>query len=231
MSVQRYDIVDAAEDACKEAYNFGLFGLKAFYKVSNIEALKTSYDEYALSRFSQTVEVFQFEHEKIDEEKRKEFYEDLKYNEQNLAYLYSMFEKSRTSTFLIHMKILAKLSVSLIENKSLNYFESNLLSIIDNINEKDIYTMYNNLKLLDLDNLRVRYDFEVKTYDEQFTFNKCLQLGITIIFNKPGKIAEIGTSSVIINNNNPLKNIPFKLTPYTKTFIEILKEINITNEL
>lgn len=143
MCREKYDIVAAAEIGCKELYNFGLFGLNAFYKVSNLESLKQSFDAYSLSRFSQAIEAFQYEHEKIDREKRKEFYEDLKYNEQNLAYLYSMFEKARTSTFLIHMKILARLSSLLIENKKLNYWQSSLLANINSLTEDDFKYLYN----------------------------------------------------------------------------------------
>ena len=57
----KYDIIDAAEDVCKEGYNFGVFVCSAFYEVSNISTLKKSYDAYSISRFSQTIEAFQNE--------------------------------------------------------------------------------------------------------------------------------------------------------------------------
>lgn len=213
MSGQRYDIVDAVEDACKEVYNFGLFGLKAFYKVTNMEALKTSYDEYALSRFSQTVEIFQHEHENIDWERRKEFYEDLKYNEQNLAYLYSMFEKSRSSTFLIHMKILAKLSSSLIENKTLNYFESSLLANINLLNEDD-FIIYKKV-IKNYINEQDTITYITEKYEEIISLNKFQNIGI---LSQDGDLTAMG------NNENKYGMI-FRLNKYSQEFYDTLVEI------
>jgi len=203
MGGQRYDIVDAAEDACKEVYNFGLFGLKAFYKVTNMEALKTSYDEYALSRFAQTVEIFQYEHENIDWERRKVFYEDLKYNEQNLAYLYSMFERSRSSTFLIHMKILAKLSALLIKNKTLNYFESSLLANINLLNEDDFIIYKKVIKNYINEQYTITYITE--KYEEIISLNKFQNIGI---LSQDGNLTAMG------NNKNKYGMI-FRLNKYS----------------
>lgn len=213
MSGQIYDIVDAAEDACKEVYNFGLFGLKAFYKVTNMEALKTSYDEYALSRFAQTVEIFQYEHESIDWEIRKEFYEDLKYNEQNLAYLYSMFERSRSSTFLIHMKILAKLSALLIKNKTLNYFESSLLANINLLNEDD-FIIYKKV-IKNYINEQDTITYITEKYEEIISLNKFQNIGI---LSQDGNLTAMG------NNENKYGMI-FRLNKYSQEFYDTLVEI------
>lgn len=219
MDVQRYDIIDAVEDACKEVYNFGLFGLKAFYRVSNLEALKSSYDEYTLAKFAQTVEVFQYEHEKIDKNRRKEFYEDLKYNEQNFAYLYSMFEKSRTSTFLIHMKILAKLSVSLIENKSLNYYESALLVNISSLNEVDFISLHKALKKNREISISERCQWgkdDGASLYELIAIKKFINIGI---INED--------IALYVNNGGEMKLVNFIKNEYSYEILNILDEIVI----
>jgi len=219
MVAQRYDIVDIATDTCKGIYNFSLFCLKAFYRVSNLEDLKSSYDDYALSRFSQTVEVFQYEHVKIDKNRRKEFYEDLKYNEQNLAYLYSMFEKSRTSTFLIHMKILAKLSGTLIENKSLNYYESALLANISSLNELDFIALQKalekNREIPITEKCIWRKDDGVSLY-ELIGIKKFINIGI---INED--------IALYPNNGGEMKSVNFIKNEYSDVILNILDEIAI----
>lgn len=212
MSEQRYDIVDAADDICREAYNFALFGLKAFYKVSNLEALKQSFDAYSLSKFSQSVEFFQYEHDKIDDKKRKEFYEDLKYNEQNLAYLYSMFEKARTATFSIHMRILARLSALLIENKRLNYYESSLLSNINTLNEEDfrIFKKVVNENITNDSNI----EYDSKIYDEISSLYKFQNIGI---------LSHAKGSIVVFSGDK--WGITFSLNTYSRELHDILVEI------
>ncbi|MCG3663019.1 hypothetical protein [Aliarcobacter butzleri] len=202
MSEQRYDIVDVADDICKESYNFGLFGLKVFYKVSNLEALHQSFNAYAISRFSQTIEVFQHEHEKIDEEKRKEFYKDLKYNEQNLAYLYSMFEKARTSSFLIHSKILAWLSTYLVENKGLNYYQTALLANIDTLNELDFKYFYELLKENNTDNICTENPIKITV------IKKFIQIGI-LSYNESTLIG--GNGQTVFFEKNQFSNELIKL--------------------
>ncbi|MFW2609773.1 hypothetical protein [Aliarcobacter butzleri] len=208
MSEQRYDIVDIADDICKETYNFGLFGLKAFYKVSNLEALHQSFNAYDISRFSQTIEVFQYEHEKIDEEKRKEFYQDLKYNEQNLAYLYSMFEKARTSSFLIHSKILAWLSTYLVENKELNYYQAAFLANIDTLNELDFKYFYELLK----EQPEIKRIFTNDTITVTI-INKFLQIGV---------LSKSDKTNLGGDGKENKYSVDFQINEFSKELLEVL---------
>ena len=89
-----------------------------------------------------------------------------------------------------------------------------------------IYIIFNNLKSLDLDNLALRHNFKVESYDDKLAFNKCLQLGLCIVFEQPSVVTNnIGNYNVAYKPNNPLGDIPFRLTNYTKEFIEILRII------
>lgn len=137
---KRYDIVDAAEDAAKVGYSVGVFSCKFFYQVSGIEALKNSMDTYIVSRFSQRLEYFRHEHDSITEDEKREFYEDLKNNKQNLNYLYEVIEKARTATHELHAKILAVLSRELIRNKEFNFYESSLVANIHTLTYDDLIT-------------------------------------------------------------------------------------------
>lgn len=258
MSGQRYDIIDVAEEMSKGAYNLGYFVLNGFCKVTNLEALKQSYDAYQISRFSQTIEDFQFEHDKLSENEKRDFYKDLKYNEQNLHYLHSLFNKSRESIFLIHMKILSKLSAELIKNKDLNYFQSTLLANINILNEDDItYIAYlfhiikahkscssngRDMKLSLIHRTRQRRLFENRTksgytftfsifeYSHYYTYQKCLQLGIFI--KAPMKQDESPYGVITnIRELEPLDNREIQITENTVDFINLLKEIFLdTNE-
>lgn len=138
MSKQRYDIVDAAEDASKVGYSIGVFAAKAFYQVSGIEVLKNSMDAYMVSRFSQRLEYFTHEHDKLSDDEKKAFYNDLQNNKQNLNYLYEVVEKARTSTHDLHAKILAILSCEFIRNKGFNFYESSLIANLHTLTYDDL---------------------------------------------------------------------------------------------
>ncbi len=140
MSKQRYDIVDAAEDASKVGYSIGVFAAKAFYQVSGVEVLKNSMDAYMVSRFSQRLNYFIHEHENITEDEKKDFYSDLINNKQNLNYLYEIVEKARTTTHELHAKILAVLSCELIKNKGFNFYESSLVANLHTLTYDDLVT-------------------------------------------------------------------------------------------
>lgn len=146
MSKQRYDIIDAVEDAAKVSYSVGAFAAKFFYQASNLSALKNGMDSYIHERFIQRLEYFTFEHDKLSDYEKKIFYEDLISNKQNMNYLYEFVEKARTSSYDIHAKILARLSVELIKNGELNYHESNLLANISLFNNDDFKTYYEVVK-------------------------------------------------------------------------------------
>jgi hypothetical protein len=249
MSIKRYDIIDAAEDACKVGYSISVFSLKAFYKVSNLEALKDSWDEYTISRFSQRLEYFIFEHNKLSIEEKKDFYTDLSNNKQNLNYLYEFIDKSRTTIYDLHAKLLARLSVELIKNGQLNYYESNLLSNINQLNDLDLIKIHNELKDKNLEEIKT-YIFKISNYQNYCTFNKCLQFAFfeeimpTKLIQTPSQTRNLmdilplpGAEMLNIPNTfntrvpkveKTIKDKKYKCTEFTKEIFEILDEIIIT---
>ncbi len=138
MSKQKYDIVDVAEEIVGFGYSVSVFACKYFYQVSNLEALSNSMDAYIADRFKQRLEYFVFEHKQLTDKEKKDFYQDLSSNKQNLNYLYDFIEKARTTTYEYHVEILAKLSVKLIKNKGLNYYDDVILSYLNNFNDEDL---------------------------------------------------------------------------------------------
>lgn len=135
---QKYNIVDAAEDAAKFGYSVGVFGAKLFYQVSGLDTLGNAMDSFVAERFRQRLEYFTHEHDKISDKEKKTFYDNLKNNPQNLNYLYEFIEKARMTTYELHAKLLARLSVELVKNNGLTYFDSSLLSNLDTLNDEDI---------------------------------------------------------------------------------------------
>lgn len=196
-------VIFAADDICKGAYNFSRFISMIFFKVSNLEALKEGYNAYVISRVSQTIEDFQHAHERIDDIKKREFYRDLKYNKQNLAYLYSTFDKARTSSFLIHSKILAWLSTYLVENKELNYYQAALLANIDTLSELDFKYFYELLKENDTDNISEKDPVKITV------IKKFIQIGI-LSFN----------DSIHIGGNG--QTVHFEKNEFSKELLEVL---------
>jgi hypothetical protein len=150
----KYDIVDVVEDVTKVGYSIGVFACRFFYQVSNLEALKNSMDAYKVSRFSQRLEYFTHEHEKLTENEKKEFYQDLKSNKQNLNYLYEVIEQARTTTYDLHAKILAILSCSLIQNKEFNFFESSLLANLHTLTYEDFINYEQVLREIHVETLK-----------------------------------------------------------------------------
>jgi len=138
MSKQKYDIVDVVEEIVGFGYSVSVFACKYFYQVSNLEALSNSMDAYIADRFKQRLEYFVFEHKQLTDKEKKDFYQDLSSNKQNLNYLNDFIEKARTTTYEYHVEILAKLSVKLIKNKGLNYYDDVILSYLNNFNDEDL---------------------------------------------------------------------------------------------
>ena len=91
-----------------------------------------------------------------------------------MDYLYEFFEKTRTTTYDIHAKLLAKLSVNLIQNNGLNYFESNLLANIDSFNDVDIKRIYEFLKVHENEKIGVVLEFNFNNYSYLNTYRKSL---------------------------------------------------------
>ncbi len=253
MSEQRYNIVDAAEDASKVGYSVGVFAAKAFYQVSGIKTLRNSMDAYMLSRFSQRLEYFVHEHENLTYNEKKEFYDDLKNNKQNVNYLYEFVEKARTTTFDIHARIYAVISAKLIRNKTLSYFENNLLSNLHSFNIEDLMHLAFILRVIDepkgyCDNENGSFSIQVQAFKNErpidhayllehkkieflilkpahyYTYQKCIQVGI---FDESPMKQEGGLYGAVTNITEPSKkeNREIVVSENTIYFYLLLKEI------
>ncbi|RXJ99510.1 hypothetical protein CRU98_05645 [Arcobacter sp. CECT 8986] len=223
MSETKYDIIDAAEDAAKVGYSVGVFACKFFYQVSNVEALKNGMDAYMLSRFSQRLEYFTHEHSKLKDEQKKSFYDDLSSNTQNLNYLYDFIEKSRTTVNDLHAKLLARLSVELVKNKKLDYYEMTLLSNIHMLNDLDLIKIHKELSKVNFSSEGSKI-FEVNTFEDYCTFNKCNQLGFFEYRVKNSNSVMIG-GNPIVKHERSISNKKFKINDFTKRLFEMLDEI------
>lgn len=258
MSKQRYDVIDAAEDASKVGYSVVVFAKKAFYQVSGIKTLRNSMDAYMLSRFSQRLEYFVHEHETLTYKEKKEFYDDLKNNKQNVNYLYEFVEKARTTTFDIHARIYAVISAKLIKNKTLSYFENDLLSNLHLFNEEDIIHLAFILRVIDepkgyCDNEDGSFKIQVQVFKNErptgcayllkhkkieflilkpahyYTYQKCIQVGI--IDESPME-QEGGLYGAVTNITEPTKKENRKIVVSENTiyFYLLLKELFLKDE-
>ena len=178
-------VVDVAEDASSFAYAMGVAGARLFYQVSQVDALKNSMDVHTVERFAQRLEYFTHEHENISSEVKQDFYDDLKTNKLNMDYLHLFFEKTRTSIYEFKSIILAKISVNLIKNKELTYFESNLVVNIDILNDEDIKVFYRFMESIINGPSNERYPFRIDTFEKESTYQKCITLGLIMAVDNP----------------------------------------------
>lgn len=228
------NIINISEEIAKKGYAISLFAFKAFYRVSNLEALKNSMDDYIVERFSQRLEYFVYEHEKLSFEEKQKFYNDLANNQQNLNYLYEFVEKARTSTFDLHAKILAKLSVNFIKNKSLNYEESTLLSNMNIFVENDFIEYYKQMKNLEMtidENDCYCWAIYPKYFITDTAIMKFINLGILVLDRtthksiKNGRIKGVYYTKTHFSETTPQESIFFYKTDFAGELIDILDEI------
>ena len=212
---KKYDVLEATEDAAKFGYSVGVFGAKLFYGVSGLSNLDNAMDSFVAERFRQRLDHFAYEHDNLSKKQKEDFYDDLKNNEQNVNYLYGFVEKTRTSTFDLHAKILAKLSVKLIKNKELNYFEDSLFANINIFSEYDFKRFYEGMKENSHADLVTEYFFksEASPYIEQTLIQKYLNAGL---------ISHI--SDKVEHTGNDL-GVTFYSNEFTYDFYDMLEEI------
>lgn len=216
---QKYSVIEAADDAAKLGYSVGLFGVRAFYGVSGLESLGNAMDAYSAERFRQRLEYFTNNHKILSEQVKKEFYDDIKTNKQNLNYLYEFIEKARVTTYELHARLLARLSVELIKNKGLSYFESSLLSNLNLLNDEDIKIIYAFLKEYKNSDVDARVTFQFNSYNYLNTFNKAVQIAL---------IDELGAGMMFDSSENKREEPKQKqcyLTPFSKDLLLILDDI------
>jgi len=198
--------IELGEDIGREIYCFSKCILVFFYKTTGLENIKKSYDAYSQRKIEITIEDINYEHKKLSKETLKDFYQNL--DEQKLEYLYTIYEKSRTSTYRLTMKILARLSLNLIQNKTLNYYESSLLASIHLLTDEDFILLYEELEknIGSNDNIR----FEASKIYQLTIINKFLNIGI------------LSQPDVMFVSQN---DVAYRLNNYSKEFYEMLKEI------
>ncbi|UTJ07387.1 hypothetical protein [Arcobacter roscoffensis] len=253
MSEKEYNIIDVIEDISKVGYSIGVFACKYIYKASSVETLKNSMDAYVASRFLQRLEYFINEHDKISNYEKEDFYSSLISNKQNMNYLYEFIEKARTTTYDIHSKIYALLSVRLIRNKGLKYYEDLILSNLHLLNEHDLrylgyilgittehnyYTdNFSEIKSEEkLNKMKVyksrkfgklkidnEHIFIIENHEHYMTYRKCLQFGIF------DEIIEKDNSGYVESNSpkiyGVLEDRKICITKCTKIFAEILEDV------
>ncbi|MGE4382255.1 MAG: hypothetical protein AB7D41_03560 [Arcobacter sp.] len=228
MEEQKYEIVEVVEDVAKIGYSISVFASKFFYQVSSVEALKNSMDAYMVSRFSQRLEYFIYEHEKLTNKEKKDFYEDLKNNKQNLNYLYEFIEKARTTTYELHAKILARLSADLIKNKSLDFGQSSLLAGLNTLTYDDFKIIKDVLKRLIgsiLDPSTIfgnTYTYETPFHWEFISIDKFFNIGIISRPYSPPKNIYLNDLN---DNYNFRKRIFIVCDMYTINFFNMLNDL------
>lgn len=254
MSARKYELVDVAEDAIKASYSVGVFCAKLFYQVNGLGALGKAMDSFAAERFKQRLEYFVYEHENLSMNEKEDFYNDLKSNKQNLNYLYELVEKTRTTTYDIHAKIYAVMSVRLAKNRTLTYFENDLLSNLYLLNEDDILHLAFILRIIDFsasfyknkdDSFRIQaevfknsrpkerayllehkdIEFLIIEDSHYYTYKKCMRIGI--FDDSPIKQDESSQYGMVVSISEPSKkdNRLVRVSKNTISMYQLLKEI------
>ncbi|MGB6329657.1 MAG: hypothetical protein WBF48_12100 [Halarcobacter sp.] len=224
MIENKYEIIDTVEDASKVGYAFTQFALRIFYGVSGVESLKNGMDRYMVERFSQRLEYFTFEQEHLTKEQKKEFYDDLKYNKQNIAYMYELIDEARRTVYDFHARILAKVCVELVKNKDLTYFQSSLLANLQSLTSRDIDKIYNFLEeYIEIDDYNKELLFKVKDYEDIVVFQKCMQLGITTNVDTRGRLGNFQGKTL-------LDDRLCHLTGFAEEFYNIINETNSSSK-
>jgi len=220
MDGNKYDIVDMADEACEGIISVGTFVSRVFYHVSNLDALPQAMDQMSANRFKNRIYKNADIWDKLTDNQRKNFFNDLKSNPQNLNYLYEFFEKIRITMYELHARLLFRLLVELFQNKGLTYFESNLLASIDSFNDVDIKRIYEFLKEHENEKIGVVLEFNFNNYSYLNTYRKSLQLGI---------IDTVTPGMNFFNPNDKQRDKPQSrncyLTQYSNEFLILLNDI------
>jgi hypothetical protein len=209
-------IENAIEEAAKVGYATGKFAITYFWHSSNLANLKKGFDVFVTERLEQRLEEFALAQKDVTKEQKKEFYEDLKYNQQNLNFLYEFVEKTRVTSFELHVKILAALSVEFIANKDLNYYQICLLTNVNTFNEIDFQKLYEVLDEKYKSNENKK-DTCTHTKDPQkvIALNKFINAGVL----SQSKMTNLG------NLEDKGMPVDFAINEFSKELYEILDDI------
>lgn len=221
---EHYPIMDKSykelilEEIEDESLSFVNAAAKTFYKAKG-ELVAFSIGNYMDSRFTKRIERFAKEENLLSPHQIKEFYESI--DETNLDLLFELLDKTRTTTYDLHAKILSKIYRNFLSNKKLTYFETTLLSYINMLNEQDVsifYVFINSIRHMDKEE---RIPFKIANYEEMNTFQKCIQLGV---------VKQIDAAPLDFTNAPILSNKTVHLTDFTYEFLNILDAIKFTTK-
>lgn len=131
-------VVDFTEELSKVGYCIVKAGANSLYKAKG-ELAAYTIQNYMNTRFEIRLEDFAYEQDKLSEETKRNFYDNIDHKKLNI--LYELLEQARLTAYDLHAKILTKLFVNFIKNEELNYYEKTLLTNINIFNEID-FKMY-----------------------------------------------------------------------------------------
>ena len=141
-------LIDIFEDVTKEGLS-GVFGLTHIAKkYTGVSLVLEGLEKRKFKRFEYRVKDFIFAEEKLTEEERKAFFDDI--TDEQFNYFMQLFEIAYDSMYDIHAKILAKLYENLLINKELTYFEESLLANMKIFNQTDFLVFYKKYLILKL---------------------------------------------------------------------------------
>ena len=131
--IEKY-LITFGDELGKESYSIVKAGVNTLFKAKG-ELAAYTIDNYMNTRFNIRIEDFAYEQDKLSENQKKNFYDNITYKQLN--YLFELLDKARTSTYDLHSKILSKLYLNLLKNGDLNYIECTLISNIHSLVEFD----------------------------------------------------------------------------------------------
>ena len=218
-------LITFGEELGKESYSIVKAGVNTFFKAKG-ELASYTLDSYINARLDIRMEDFAYEQNKLTDDERKIFYDNINYTQLN--YLFELLNKARTSTFDIHAKILSKFYGHLLKQGDLSYFESNILSNITMLNEEDICIIFKELgevftssvyqvemKLSVEQSYETKRTFSTMNSASYYAFKKAIQIGIVRESNDiPGDL-----------KNGKRLSENYYINEYTEEFYLILKDI------
>ena len=179
-------IVEFGEEIGKQSYSIVKAGVSTLYKAKG-EVFSHAVSTYLNTRFEIRLEDFTYEQKKISKDTKKKFYTNI--DERQLNFLFELLERSRTSTYDLHAKILARLYGNLILNGNLNYHESTFLANISILNDEDLVQFLKSVKESLKENgidvttaeiKKVEMKFKINTYTESYIYEKLVRVGLLI---------------------------------------------------
>ena len=188
---KNYTMEDMAEEGCQTTAEVSYLGYKFMYNALGFRDLSDAYKDFTLFRLDNRIRKYLDRYDDLTKEQRNIFYKSLKSDPQNRNYFYEFFEKERSTMYDMHSALLFRILVDFAKSRELTYFESNLLANINLLNDEDIRRIYYFLsKNRAISSLDESVRFDIESYEDIQTFNKCLQLGIVIVYERGMQFGE-----------------------------------------